>query len=452
MSDQITDEVLKTLTAEVSSATDLLKKSREDFNTQVTEMKSAFDNRKATDTETAQKVLEQSKVLADIVAKAQALEAGLDSVKREMDQPVFKSGKEGDDADRKNAIELQRRIYLSVNGNDDGFVVKNDELVSASAYRSVMQKMVRAGVESKERIVASFTDAEKKAYVQASMDSAFFSPEMLGIEMDCNIECADLTDLYSTVNVSRSQFMYPQIKDYAAIGSYECDASCDAPLGEPGNVTMRNGATKTFRGMFCFQKKELAEANIDLLSFMIRGAVRSERINKNRVAISGNGESEPEGWLTSNCFKQRTAPADAIADGKLALLVRQFLASAPMEYGAVNPVMHQNMFAYLMATPDANGRFLFGDGMLVLDANDTPIRVNNCLPDATADLTVAPAAGSFIMAAANWKNAYYMAEKSPLRFELFVGGSSMFCSKWQFESEHGAFTGCCEAGRILKVA
>lgn len=452
MADKITDAVLEKMTEELSSGIDLLKKSKTDFDAQVVAMNEAFSFKNASDTEVAQKVLEQSKTLADIVAKAQALESGLDQIKREIDQPVFRSGKDGDDADRKNAIELQRRIYMSTKGNDEGFVANEAELVNASAYRSVMNKMTRVGLESKERIIGTFTEAEKKVYVQASMDAAFFSPEMLGIEMDCNIECSDLTDLYSSVNVSRSTFMYPQIKSYADIGSYNCDASCDAPLGEPGNVAMRNGNTKTYRGMFCFQKKELAEANIDLLAFMIKGAVRSERINKNRVFINGNGSTEPQGWMTANCFKERTVAATDIEDGKLAVIVRQFLASAPVEYGAVNPVMHQNLLAYLLSMPDSTGRFLFNDGQMLVDVNNSPIRVNNCLPDATAGLTVEPPAGSFIMAAANWKSAFHIAQKSPLRFELFVGGSSMFCSKWQFESEHGSFVGCCDAGRVLKVA
>jgi hypothetical protein len=313
---------------------------------------------------------------------------------------------------------------------------------------------MQMGIETKQKIVASLTDIERKAFDAGSMDGAFFMPEMLGIEVDCNIECQYLSDLYEQVTVGRSTFMYPQILDYAAIGSYQCDAACDTDLGPEGNITYKNGQTYQFRVMFCFQKKVLAEANYDLLGFMIRSMQRSKRINDNRVFISGDGINEPKGWLTEDKFTKLKTSALAFDHQ----MFRRFLSTAPVERGPVVATMHQNVFAYLASAVDANGRFIFGDGDMMFNPNMTTerIRISNCLPDATAGNTKGSAAvpfvaGDLLVAAANWKTAYTHASRSPLTGEVFIGGSTRWCQKWQFSGEDAGFLTCPEAGRTLVV-
>ena len=68
--------------------------------------------------------------------------------------------------------------------------------------------------------------------------------------------------------------MYPQVLDYGAIGKYDCDAKCDAEYGPEGNITFKTGQVSDYRGVFCFQRKVLTEANYDLLNFMYNAAAR----------------------------------------------------------------------------------------------------------------------------------------------------------------------------------
>jgi hypothetical protein len=315
-----------------------------------------------------------------------------------------------------------------------------------------VKKLMAVGVESKSRIVAGFSAAEKKAFDAASLDSAFFSPELLGIEVDCEIECASMLDLYDQISVSRSTFMYPHVMSYGDIGSYQCDAKCDAELGPEGNISWRQGKTYDFRGVFCFNRDVLRESNYDLLGFMMRAAARSHRINRNKALMVGDGVNEPMGWLTADCFEKIATPTA----NPTHQAIRQFMASAPVEYGAVTATMHQNVFAYLASMVDGDGRFLFGDGLIGFGPNDVrdSIRISNCLPDPTAGLTLGSAAapfatGSFIMAAGAWDQAYKAVTQRPMFMEQYEGGSTAWCVKYQFGAKDGGFVACCPAARTL---
>ena len=67
--------------------------------------------------------------------------------------------------------------------------------------------------------------------------------------------CAELLDLYGSVTVGKSQFMYPQIVDYGAIGQYDCDAKCDAEYGPEGNI--QSGSVNPDLWRVLFQRKVL---------------------------------------------------------------------------------------------------------------------------------------------------------------------------------------------------
>lgn len=447
------EKALETLTSEMTTITSALEKSKQEIDEQYKQLHAHYDGVKADNEDLKKQVKERADEYAKMIEEHQALQATLDQVKKELDAPVFKGGKDLEDSDKKAAIELQRRSHLFKGGTDENFVEDHDNLVIAKDYRAAVRKLMEVGIKSKAEIVRSFNDAERKAFDAASLDAAFFSPELLGIEVDCEIECAELLSLYRSVTVSRTNFMFPHVQDYGAIGSYDCDAKCDAELGPEGNITYKNGKTFDFRGVFCFQRKVLAEANYPLLDFMMRAAARSYRINRNRALITGDGINEPLGWLTGDCFTK-------IATSDLAFnhqIWRRFLASAPVEYGAVIATMHQNVFAYLASMVDTSGRFIFGDGDMTFSPDRVQgIRISNCLPDATAGGTRGNAdspfvAGDFLAAAGNWDMAYAAVNKRPMFMEQYEGGSTAWCVKYQFGAEDGGFVMCCDAARTLVV-
>jgi Phage capsid family len=449
------EAALELLNKELGSLTSMLEENKKAADKQYTDLTTHYSGVKAENEELKAAVQKHTECYADLITKGQVLQQAIDQIKKEMDAPLLKGGNDLIESDRKAAVELQRRAYLFKGGAHDEFEPDMENLVDAKVYRKVVRKLVKlVGIESKQKVVRSLSEIERKAFEASSLDSAMFSPEMLGIEIDCIVECAELLDLYGSATVGKSSFMYPQVLDYGAIGKYDCDAKCDAEYGPEGNIIYKNGTVSDFRGVFCLQRKTLAEANYDLLDFMYRAAARSHRVNRNRALMVGSGVNEPIGWLTSDCFtKIKTATT-----GVNHVDFRMFFASAPAEYGPVTAVMHQNMFAYLASMTDSVGRFLFGDGLLTYSPNDVRenIRISNCLPDPTHGLTLGSAGapfvtGEFLVAAGAWKSAYYAVNKRPLWIEQWEGQSSAWCVKYQFGAEDGGFTGCCPAARILTV-
>lgn len=451
-------ETLATEIEKVAGAVEILQKSQED---KYKELVAKFAGVLSTD-EVKKEVAEATKEYATLSADFQKAMADLNMLKKQVEAPIHQNQADLKENDRKAAIELQRRAHIFKHGDDDGFKEDTDNLVDAATYRSVCKKLSLVGVETKARIVASFSEAERKAFDMASLDVAFFSPEMLGLEIDCNIECWSLLDLYGQETVSRSTFMYPKVESYGDIGSYDCDAKCDAELGPEGNIRYLQGKTYDFRGVFCFQRKVLSEANYDLLGFMIRAAQRSHRIKRNQALITGDGLNEPLGWLTADCFTKIATPQRGPVGEEIPSFnhqdYRRFISSAPVEYGSVVATMHQNVFAYLASAVDNNGRFIFGDGDMLFspDRVRDAIRISNCLPDATEGGTLGDVAapfvpGSFLVAAGNWEMAYKSVSRKAMSMEQFEGGSTMWCVKYMFGAEDGGFVGCCPAARTLVV-
>ena len=427
------------------------KKATDDHFTLLT---NHYNGVKAETEEVKAAVKKHAEEYAALVTQGQMLSQALDQVKKEVDAPVLRGGDALKESDTKAAIELQRRAFLHKGGDNDDFVPDMNNLVDATQYRSAVRKMMKVGIESKQKIIRSLTEMERKAFEAASLDSAMFSPEMLGIELNCIVECAELLDLYNSTTVSKSQYMYPQILDYGAIGQYTCDAKCDAEYGPEGNIQYKSGQTYDWRGVFCFNRKVLTEANYDLLGFMNNAVARSYRINRNRSLMVGGGIDGPTGWMNAGCFPVMKTPGTTFNH----IDFRMFYASTPVEYGPVTAVMHQNMFAYLSSQVDSNGRFLFGDGLMTYSPNDVRenIRISNCLPDATEGLTKGSAGapfttGDFLVAVGAWKAAYYAVNKRPLWMEQWEGGSTAWCVQYVFGAEDGGFVGCCPAARILTV-
>jgi len=448
------EAALEMLTKELGDITSLLEKSKTDSEKQYTELTNHFGGVKAENEELKKEVLKHTTEYAEMIAKQQQLQQMVDLIKKEMDVPLFKGGSDLAEHDRKSAVELQRRIFLHKGGNNFEFKADMDNLVDCSVYREVVRKMMIVGIEQKAKVVRAFNDSEKKVYELAGLDSGMFSPEMLGIEIDCTVLCAEMLDLYGAATVGKSTFMYPQVMDYGAIGKYDCDAKCDAEYGPEGNVVFKSGTVSDFRGVFCLHRRTLQEANYDLLDFMYRAAARSHRINRNRALINGDGLNEPQGWVTANCFPKMKSAGTLFTHQDW----RMFFTSVPVEWGPVTAVMHQNTFSYLASQLDQVGRFIFGDGLMTYNPNDVreSLRISNCLPDPTEGLTRGTTAnpfvtGAFISAAGNWKTAYYAVSKRPLWIEQWEGQSSAWCVKYQFGAEDGGFVGCCPAVHILSV-
>lgn len=462
MSTQENAVTVETLSTEISTLTSLFTKAKEDQTKAWDELKATTADKQATEA-----LEKQAKELgtnyANITLQVQAIGETLADLQKQMSNPMFGSSKDMAEADRANAVELQRRSFIAKGNPEDEFREDLDNLVDGDTYRRVVKKLMATGLKSRAEIIRSFDAAETKAFDMASLDIAFFSPEMLGLTIDCNIECWSMTDLYGQESVSRSTFMYPKIESYGDLGSYDCDAKCDAELGPEGNLRYLNGKTYDFRGVFCFQRKVLQEANYDLLGFMMRAAQRSYRIKRNAALMVGDGVNEPLGWMTADCFTKLSTPPVIVEGGTTRpnfnhVDFRRFLSSAPVEYGEVTAVMHQNIFAYLASAVDNNGRFIFGDGDMTFspDRVRERIRISNCLPDATANNTKGSAAapftaGDFLVAAGNWNMAYKAVSKRPLWMQQYEGGSTAWCVKYVFGAEDGGFVGCCPAARTLQV-
>lgn len=450
------EALMKPLLDEMSGIVAALEKSKKDSEAHYTELHNHYNGVKTDNEDLKKTVLKHTEEYAALITRQQMLQQALDQVKKELDAPIIKGGRDLEISDREAAIELQRRAFLFKGGSDFDFKPDLDNLVEAKHYRSAVRKLVNfVGIETKEKVVRTFTEYERKAFEASSLDSAMFSPELLGIEINCIITCAELLDLYSSVTVSKSTFMYPQVLSYGDIGKYDCDAKCDAEYGPEGNIQFKGGSVSDFRGVFCFQRKVLAEANYDLLGFMYQAAARSHRINRNRSTIVGTGINEPTGWLTANCFSSRKTPTNLFTHVDMRAFM---LGSVPMEYGDLVTVMHQNTFAYLACMVDSVGRFIFGDDALTFRPSDVvdSIRISNCLPDPTNGMTLGSTAapfvtGSFIAATGAWKAAYYVVEKKPLFIEQWLGKSTAWCVAYSFGAEDGGFVACCPAAAILTV-
>lgn len=448
---KLTEDIAKEL-SNIRQATDTAYNALEQ---QFRDLKSTFEGRSSKDAEVAAAVTKHGAEYAQLATEFQALRGAVDTVKRQLEAPIHKGGSDLKESDRKAAIELQRRAHYHKHGNDDDFRPDLNNLVDLDEVRGAIRKWMKVGPISRDDAKRLMTDGEKRAFEAASLADGMFSPEILGYVQDCTILPANMLDLYGALNVSRSRYQYLAVKDYAAIGKYDCDAKCDAELGPSGNMVWLEGKVYDYRGAFCLQKKTIQEANVDILGHMMYSAQRSHFINRNRASIVGDGQNEPMGWLTKDCFPKFNTSAPLSFNH---VDFRRFVSTHPVERGRATAVMHQNVFGYLAAMTDNSGRFLFGDGEMTFSPDDVQerIRICNWLPDATEGGTKGSAtapftAGDFLVAVGAWGDAYKIVNKKPLFMEQYVGGSSAWCVKYQFGAEDGGDVACCDAARVLTV-
>lgn len=455
------DAGLERITGELSDALDHVKETRKAFEENARELKRLREEVSTSnklDDDQMRFIKSAADRLADAEAKSQACQNAVESLKRELDAPLYRGGNDLKEKDIENSIELQRRLHLNRFGEAEieNFRPDMDNLINFKAYRSAANKLIKiADLNEKSRVVRGFSKEEQKAFEASGLDAGFFVPQFLGGEIDCNLECDSTIDLYEQLNVNRSTFVVPRVDNYGDLGSYQCDQSCDVVGGPSGPVSLMSGRTYEFRGSFCFNKKTLAEANYDFLPFQIRSANRSHRINRNDALISGDGINQPLGWLNAGCFDEySTANQNPTVQE-----IRRFMSTFPVEYGTnITAIMHQNMFGYLASQVDGDGRFLLGDGLLGIGPQDVRdrIRITNCLPDPTSGNSLgtnsAPfAAGSFLMAIGDWSRAYASVTHKPLQIEQFFGATTMFCTQYLFGADDGSAIRCCKSAQILKA-
>lgn len=448
------ESLLAKVAEEVSNTSSLLTKSVADRDEQYREMTNRFGQSEKATEETRAQIKESADHYAAMVKNVQDLTSTMDALTKERDAPIHSSAGDLKDADRQAAINLQKTRFVSKGNSAEDFVEDTANLVDARIYRSVANKLAKAGPITREEIVKGFSAIERKTFEASGMDTSFFSPEMLGLEIDCDIVCASMIDLYDQLSVSKSSFMATKIKDYGQLGSYTCPASCDYEQGEAGNISHELSKTYDYRGSFCLQRDTVAEANYAILPFMIRAAQRGYNISRNQALITGDGKNEARGWLSSGAFaKLKTGGLKFTAQD-----FRRFISTAPIEYGKVTATMHQNMLGYLASSIDNSGRFMFADGSMIFSPDTVSdfIRISNCLPDATegntvGDITAPFTAGDFLVAAGNWKEAYSAVTKSPMSMEQYVGKSSKWCVQYQFGAQDGGFVKCANAVRQLVV-
>lgn len=461
---------LESLVAEVQQlntlAADQQKKTDEAYRA----LKTEVDGQKASNKDLADKADRIIKDLAASTAIAQAAKDTADYLKKQADAPVHRTGADRRDANRAIAIDIQREQHKWQGGTDDTFRVNEDKLVNVDHLRQGLTKLSRyGGIETRAAVMQKMSPEERHALDAASIDSAYFAPQMLGFTLDCNTECAGLLDLYDTIRVNRSRLQYPTVKDYGAIGGWACPAECDATTGPAGNIGMANAQTFDWRGTICISVEQLREMDFDIFAFHMLAIDRSWRINWNRAVMVGNADgkgTEPTGWAVQGCFPKAKTPLRILSGAAGAtpkpsfnhVDLRRLLTSVPQEHGPTQAVMHQNVFAYLASQTDYTGRFVFGDGLMDYTPTmvNKTIRISNCLPDATAGGTKGDDAnpftpGDFLVAVGAWKQAVKVFQQMDMRVQQHIGGSSMWCQKWQFGAKAGAQVHCCDAARELVV-
>jgi hypothetical protein len=169
------EKALEELSTQLGDMSGLLTKSKEDMEKQYKDLSNHFNGVKDDNVELRKTVEKHVADYAEQVKMFQAVEKAVDSLKKELDSPIFKGGKTLEDSDRRAAIELQKRAHLFKGGSIDDFKEDTANLVNVKDYRSAVDKMVRlGGLKTKEEVIRSFTESERKAFDAASLDSAFF--------------------------------------------------------------------------------------------------------------------------------------------------------------------------------------------------------------------------------------------------------------------------------------
>lgn len=450
MSDQNTPEVVLAAIGDVKTATEAARAAHE---AAFRELKSEVETVRKSDGEHQAKVAKIADDLLAAKAQSDALKNTLDAIKRQLDSPVYGKDGEANDHIRKSAIVFSREAWVGKHGDDAGFREESVTVDHLQALKSAQRKLIGTNNEAAYRHALSQLSADEvKAMNISQLDGHLFMPEMQTVFRDCFLEPVGLGDLYFTFGVGKTSFSTPVVKDHAKLGGYICSNTCGTVEAATNNISVITDRVYDWRGTWCATTATLEDSAVNLQGRMALEMALSKRMTSNEAWINGDGVNQPKGWLSANCFpKVQTSDV-----GKLSAAdIRAFMNSLRYEYGRSTAVLHPDTLAIFATMTDANGRFLFRDGELVLLAPDMAdmIRLTRYVPALTPVTPGNYASGSFVAAAAVWPKAYQVpVRRNMIMQESFSGvGGTPWCKTFNFWAQDGGSTTCCDAGRILTI-
>lgn len=430
---------------------DISQKAHEDgikaLRAELTAEKTASEERKATVAELATK-------LADDATKIGNLQGVIDTMKKQLDQPLLTgTQKEARDSVKETVILHLREMHDATHLGNTEFKESAVDLAFVPELVSAQRKLVKSRNESDQMaIISNFSPEEKKSMTMSQLDGFMFWPEISTIIRTCFLEPIGLQDLYDSFPIAKMSFLYPFIASHDLLGGFICSEDCGTVQAATNNIHFRNVRAYDWRATFCTTLATLEDSSINILTWMANEIALSARMTMNRSWISGDGVQQPTGWLNNNTFPiLSTARAGQVTAADL----RAFMNAVPYEYGNIIGVMNPDTLAYFASMTDAMGRFILGDNDLFLfqtEITDNRIRLSRYLPPMSPGGSAGTwISGSFVAAAANWKKSYITPIRRNMMTQMLPQVNGPWCQAWAHWMQIGGDLVCGQAGRILQI-
>lgn len=423
--------------------TDNIKALREELVAE----KTASEERKAA-------VAEMATKLADESTKIGNLQGVIDTMKKQLDQPLMTgTEKESRDAVKETVVLHLREMHEAKHLGNVEFKETGIDLSFVPDLVSAQRKLVKSQNESQQMsIIANLSSEEKKSMSMSQLDGYMFWPEISTIIRTCFLEPIGLQDLYDSFPIAKMSFLYPFIASHDLLGGFICSEDCGTIQAATNNIHFRNVRAYDWRATFCTTLATLEDSSINILTWMANEIALSARMTMNRAWISGDGVQQPTGWLNNNTFPiMATSHAGQVTAADL----RAFMNSVPYEYGNIVGVMNPDTLAYFASMTDAHGRFILGDDSLFLfqtEITDNRIRLSRYLPPMLPGGSAGTwISGSFVAAAANWKKSYITPIRRNMMTQMLPQVNGPWCQAWAHWMQIGGDMVCGQAGRILQV-
>lgn len=431
----------------MTKATEAHEENIKTLRTELTAEKTASEERK-------KKVEDLAKSLADETTKIGNLQGVIDTMKKQLDQPLLTgTQKEARDAVKETVILHLREMHDATHLGNTEFKEASIDLSFVPDLVSAQRKLVKSQNESQQMtIIANLSAEERKSMTMSQLDGYMFWPEISTIIRTCFLEPIGLQDLYDSFPIAKMSFLYPFIDSHDLLGGFICSEDCGSIQAATNNIHFRNVRAYDWRATFCTTLATLEDSSINILTWMASEIALSARMTMNRAWISGDGVMQPTGWLNNNTFPiMATARAGQVTAADL----RAFMNSVPYEYGNIIGVMNPDTLAYFASMTDAMGRFILGDNDLFLfqtEITDNRIRLSRYLPPMLPGGSAGTwVSGSFVAAAANWKKAYITPIRRNMMTQMLPQVNGPWCQAWAHWMQIGGDMVCGQAGRILQV-
>ena len=432
---------------------DTLEKSQAKHDETIVALRGELNTQKAATDEQKAKVVELTTSLTKSAEDIANMRGVVDTMKRQLDQPALSgTAEEARDAIRETTISHMRSLFEEKNaGNDATFKEKDADLSFLPHLVEAQRKLTKSKNEADMRhIMSNLSEDERKSMTMSQLDGYMFWPEISTIIRTCFLEPIGLQDLYDSFPIAKMSFLYPFIDSHDLLGGFVCSEDCGSIQAATNNIHFRQTRAYDWRATFCTTTATLEDSSINILTWMANEIALSARMTMNRAWISGDGVSQPRGWLNSGNFPVvATSKSGQVSAADL----RAFMNAVPYEYGNIVGVMNPDTLAYFASMTDAMGRFILGDNSLFLfqtEITDNRIRLSRYLPPMLPNGT-AWTSGSFVAAAANWKKAYITPIRRNMITQLLPQVNGPWCQSWAHWMQIGGDMVCGSAGRILQV-